>query len=343
MPGEGWWPWEPPAGFTCPALALLPRLLPGHRNSATGVDRGQSVWACAAGCWVLLCLHKPALPPVPGVNSGCTLQRRCMLWMCCLLELMCDKQSKEHRRQWRIGNSHFSLGLEARTVCCHEGCRGVRDVWDQASWGVWCWAGCWDYLLSGFLAKHKAGTTHSTCPCSGISGRSGRRQVPGCPQGYPSGSVHSGAIQRALGSIPAPHQEETSLVSSFSVHFTHHFVSRRHLSAQALENAAQGSPATVLVLFLLSLLRQGFIKRVFALLKPRITPHLLKVFSAGLRRSSPPPRSWSCFKACRSLQCRSLPCVPHTQSRCLLCWVCAGAAAAPPVPAHPDSVPCVSR
>lgn len=219
----------------------------------------------------------------------------------------------------------------------------MRDVWDQASWGVGCWAGCWDYLLSGFLAKHKVGTTHSTCPCSGISGRSGSRQVPGCPQGYPSGSVHSGAIQRALGSIPAPHQEETSLVSSFSVHFTHHFVSRRHLSAQALENAAQGSPATVLVLFLLSLLRQGCIKRVFALLKPRITPHLLKVFSAGLRRSSPPPRSWSCFKACRSLQCRSLPCVPHTQSRCLLCWVCAGAAAAPPVPAHPDSVPCVSR
>lgn len=58
MPGEGWWLWEPPAGFTCPALALLPRLLPGHRNSATDVDRGQSVWACAAGCWVLLCLHK---------------------------------------------------------------------------------------------------------------------------------------------------------------------------------------------------------------------------------------------------------------------------------------------
>lgn len=43
-------------------------------------------------------------------------------------------------------------------------------------------------------------------------------------------------------------------------------------------NAAHGRPATLLVLFLLSLLRQGCIKRVFAVLKPRITPHLLKVF-----------------------------------------------------------------
>lgn len=203
-----------------------------------------------------------------------------------------------------------------------------------------------------FPAKHRVGTTHSTCPCSGTSGRSGRRQVPGCPLGLSPRAVPlalssqgcpSGAIQGALGLVPAPYQEETSLVCSFSAHFTHHLVLRRHLSAQALENAAHGSPAALLGLFLLFLLRQGCIKKVFALLKPRITPHLLKVFSAGLRLSSPPPLSWSCFKACRSLQCRSLPCVLHRQSRCLLCWVCAGAAAAPPAPAHPDSVPCAGR
>lgn len=120
-------------------------------------------------------------------------------------------------------------------------------------------------------------------------------------------------------------KEETSPVSSFIAHFTHHLVSWRHLSAQALENAAHGRPAALLVLFLLSLLRQGSIKRVFALLKPRITPHLLKVFSAGLGRSSPPPLCWSCFKACRSLPCRSLPCVPHRQSRCFpVLGVCRG-------------------
>lgn len=31
-PGEGWWPWELTAGATYPELALLPRLLPGHRK-----------------------------------------------------------------------------------------------------------------------------------------------------------------------------------------------------------------------------------------------------------------------------------------------------------------------
>lgn len=176
--------------------------------------------------------------------------------------------------------------------------------------------------------------------------------MPVCPLGLTPRAIPlalcsqdcpSGAIQGTLGLDPAPHQEETSLVSSFSAHFTHHLVSRRHLSAQALENAAHGRPATLLLLFLLSLVRQGSIKRVFALPKPRITPHLLKVFSAGLRLSSPPPRSWSCFKASRCLQCRSLPCVPHRPAAVLLCWVCAGAAAAPPVPAHPDSVPCAGR
>lgn len=158
--------------------------------------------------------------------------------------------------------------------------------------------------------------------------------MPGCPPGVSPRAIPlalssqdcpSGAIQGALGLVPAPHQEETFLVSSFIAHFTHHLVSWRHLSAQALENAAHGRPATLLVLFLLPLLKQGSIKRVFALPKPRITPHLLKVFSAELGLSSPPPRSWSCFKACRSLPCRSLPCVPHTQSRCFpLLGVCRG-------------------
>lgn len=138
-----------------------------------------------------------------------------------------------------------SAGMHEQFVALSD----VWDVWDWAGWGGWCWAGCWDYLLFCFLAKHRAGTTHSACPCSGTSGRSGRRQVPGCPLGLSPSAIPlalssqdcpSGAIQGALGLVPTPHQEETSLVSSFSAHFTHHLVSRRHLSAQALENAAHG-------------------------------------------------------------------------------------------------------
>lgn len=150
--------------------------------------------------------------------------------------------------------------------------------------------------------------------------------MPVCPLGLTPRAIPlalcsqdcpSEAIQGALGLDPAPHQEETSLVSSFSAHFTHHLVSRRHLSAQALENAAHGRPATLLLLFLLSLVRQGSIKRVFALPKPRITPHLLKVFSAGLRLSSPPPTPGAASK--RAGACSAGPCRVSRTDQPLFC------------------------
>lgn len=125
----------------------------------------------------------------------------------------------------------------------------------------------------------------------------GEVEVPGCPLGLSLRAVPlalssedcpSGTIQGSLGLVPASHQEEISLVSSFSAHFTHHLVSGGISLSRHWNKRRPCRAATLLVLFLLSLLRQGSIKRVFALRKPRITPHLLKVFRTATFLSPAP-------------------------------------------------------
>lgn len=112
-------------------------------------------------------------------------------------------------------------------------------------------------FLSGFLAKLRTGTTNSALSLLWHLCQKWQQLIAW---------LFPGAVRRALGLVPAPQREETSPVSGFSAHSTHRHASQRHLPAQALENAAHGRPTTLTVLFLLSLVRQGCIKRVFALL-----------------------------------------------------------------------------
>lgn len=102
--------------------------------------------------------------------------------------------------------------------------------------------------------------------------------VPWGCQGCPSGSVQSGLSRDLWAWCQHLTKRKPPLFPALVLTSLTALYREASVCPGTGTNAAHGRPATLLVLFLLSLLRQGCIKRVFAVLKPRITPHLLKVF-----------------------------------------------------------------
>lgn len=195
-------PAPPAAGSAAPSWPGFQCCFPG---TGAFVVTCWCVWAHTGGCRVQLCLYKPVLPPLSCMNLGCAWCAHlasCPRWdVFNLLWVTRSEQSimaPAAAEPLQGGSCHSDQQQEWFVAVRGVGVFGARRV------GCWCCSGCRDSFLSHFLAKHRVGTTENVRPCSSIlSGETGAEGL---------------AVPRG---VPAPQRGETSLVSSFSVHFTY--------------------------------------------------------------------------------------------------------------------------